>query len=178
MVMKEPEFRSFLKKTKRNDSAIEQIVGFVSAFQTFLQVYYPHKSIEQTTIEVVESYVSWLESETGDSASKPLWALRYYFDFIENKVLSDLAGELRGERIKRKPFMIANFRGVNPGYIAKLESLYTRCWMPVARPGCARNSRKGPAFRSIRSWKSSNSVIWRDCEGFAVYGRGSTMMLA
>ena len=122
--MKEPEFRSFLKKAKRNDSAIEQIVGFVSAFQTFLQVYYPHKSIEQTTIEVVESYVSWLESETGDSASKPLWALRYYFDFIENKVLSDLAGELRGERIKRKPFMIANFRGVNPGYIAKLESLY------------------------------------------------------
>ena len=122
--MNEPEFRSFLKKAKRNDSAIEQIVGFVSAFQTFLQTHYTEKSIDQTNIEVLESYVSWVESETGDSASKPLWALRYYFDFIENKELSSLAGELRGERIKRKPFMIANFRGVNPEYIAKLEFLY------------------------------------------------------
>ena len=124
MAMNEPEFRSFLKKNKRKDSAIDQIVEFVGAFQTFLQTHYTDKSIDQTTIEALESYVSWLESETGELASKPLWALRYYFDFVGNKELSDLAGELRGERIKRKPYRIASFRGVNPEYITRLDQLY------------------------------------------------------
>jgi hypothetical protein len=122
--MNETDFRLFLKRKHRKQSAIEQIVPFVAAFDEFLENFYPGKTIEQTTPESLESYVSWLESETGESASKPLWALRYYFDFIENQELSDLAGELRSERVKRKPFMIKDFRGVNPVYIAKLDALY------------------------------------------------------
>ncbi len=122
--MNEPEFREFLKRQRRNASAIEQIIPFVSAFEAYLENFYAGKSIEQTTPESLESYVSWLESETGESASKPLWGLRYYFDFIENQELSDWAGELRSERVKRKPFMIKNFRGANPEYIAKLDALY------------------------------------------------------
>lgn len=122
--MKEPEFRDFLKRKRRKASAIEQIVPFVAAFEDYLKNFYAGKMIEQTTPESLESYVSWFESETGESASKPLWGLRYYFDFIENQELSDLAGELRSERVKRKPFMIKNFRGVNPEYIAKLDTLY------------------------------------------------------
>lgn len=122
--MNEPEFREFLKRKRRKASAIEQIVPFVAAFEDYLGNFYAGKTIEETTLESLESYVSWLESETSESASKPLWALRYYFDFIENKELSDLAGELRSERVKRKPFMIKNFRGVNPEHIAKLDALY------------------------------------------------------
>jgi hypothetical protein len=122
--MNETEFRVFLKRQRRKESAIKQIIPYVAAFEAYLENFYAGKSIEQTTAESLESYVSWLESETGESASKPLWALRYYFDFIEDQELSDLAGELRSERVKRKPFMIKNFRGVNPEYIAKLDVLY------------------------------------------------------
>jgi hypothetical protein len=122
--MNEPDYRNFLKKNKRKDSAIEQIVGFVEQFEAYLQTYYTEITSEQVTVETLESYVSWLEIETKQSASKPLWALRYYFDFIENQELSDLAGEMRGERVKRKPFLIKKFRGVNPEQIAKLEALY------------------------------------------------------
>ena len=122
--MNETEFQAFLKHNRRKASAIEQIVSFVLAFEVYLAEHYPEKNIEQTTVESLESYVSWIESETGESASKPLWALRYFFDFIENEALSNLAGELRQERIKRKPFMIKKFRGVNPEYIAKLDALY------------------------------------------------------
>ncbi len=119
--MNETEFRNFLKLKRRKASSIEQIIPFVGAFENYLEKFYPGKTIDQTTPESLESYVSWHESETGESASKPLWGLRYYFDFIENQELSDLAGELRSERVKRKPFFVRNFRGVNPEDIAKLE---------------------------------------------------------
>ena len=122
--MNELEFREFLKRQRRKESAIEQIIPYVATFEGYLEKFYAGKPIEQTTPESLESYVSWVESETGESASKPLWALRYYFDFIENRELSDLAGELRAERVKRKPFKVGNFRGVNPAYVARLEALY------------------------------------------------------
>lgn len=122
--MNETEFRAFLKRNRRKASAIEQIVSFIPAFEAFLAEHYPDKNIEQTTGESLESYVSWIESESDESASKPLWALRYYFDFIENQELSDLAGDLRSERVKRKSFYIRNFRGVNPEDIARLEAHY------------------------------------------------------
>ena len=108
--MNESGFHDFLKRNRRKPSAIEQIIPYIAAFEDYLENFYGGKIIEQTTPESLESYVSWLESETGETASKPLWALRYYFDFMENLELSDLAGELRSERVKRKPFMIKNFR--------------------------------------------------------------------
>lgn len=122
--MDEAEFRAYLKSNRRKASAIDQIVSFVLAFEEYLQDFYPDKKIEQASVESLESYVSWIESETGESASKALWALRYYFDFIGNQKNSDLSGDLRSERIKRKPFYIRNFRGVNPDEIAKLEAVY------------------------------------------------------
>jgi hypothetical protein len=122
--MNETEFRNFLKRQRRKESAIQQVIPYVAAFENFLEKFYVSKAIEQTTPESLESYVSWFESETEESASKPLWALRYYFDFIEDQELSDLAGELRAERVKRKPFLIKNFRGVEPEDIAKLDAIY------------------------------------------------------
>ncbi len=117
-------FERFLQRQKRKPSAIEQIFAYLNEYETYLQNFYPNRVSEQTTIEMLESYVSWYESETKESASKPLWALRYYFDFIENRQLSDLAGDLRAERVKRKPFFIRDFRGVNPDHIARLDGLY------------------------------------------------------
>ena len=121
----ETEFSTFLKSQRRKETAIEQILGYVRAYATWLADNYHDRAMTQTTTENLESYVSWIESENGrQAASKPLWALRYYFDFIENQPLSDLAGQLRLERIKKKPFLIKNFRGVNPDHIATLDALY------------------------------------------------------
>ena len=122
--MIDDKFRDFLKRQRRKDSAIKQITCLVTDFRDYLSEHYHGKSLDKSTIESLETYVSWLESESGESASKPLWALRYYFDFIENKELSNLAGELRAERIKRKPYYIRKFRGVDPEQVAILESHY------------------------------------------------------
>jgi hypothetical protein len=120
--MNEAEFRTFLKRSRRKDSAIEQIVGIVSDYETYFQTNYPGKHIDQTTIESLEGYVSWLESETNTSASKPLWALRYYFDYLGNQELSRLCGDLRQERIKRVSFLIKKFRGMDSDTIDRLEA--------------------------------------------------------
>jgi hypothetical protein len=122
--MDEIEFRLFLKRQRRKATAIEQIVMAVATYQEFVANYYPTRTLDQTNVEMLESYIFWLESETGDSASKPLWAIRYYFDFIEKQELSDLSGQMRSERIKRKPFYIRKFRGVNATHVSRLEALY------------------------------------------------------
>ncbi len=122
--MDKAEFKAFLKRSRRKDSAIEQITDLVADFESHLQEHYHGKTLDQATVESLESYVSWFESETGVSASKPLWALRYYFEFIEESELSDLAGELRAGRIKRKPFYLKKFLGVESDHIAKLEAHY------------------------------------------------------
>ena len=96
--MNETEFRTYLKRNRRKPSAIDQIVSFVLAFEQYMQDYYPNKNIKQTSLESLESYVSWIESEPGESASKALWALRYYFDFSDNQELSDLDAPLKGVR--------------------------------------------------------------------------------
>jgi hypothetical protein len=98
-MINQAEFKVFLKLQRRKQSAIDQIVQFVGDYEAYFKDHYPGRTIDQTTTETLESYVSWLESEPGTSASKPLWAVRYYFDFIENKELSDLAGALYIENI-------------------------------------------------------------------------------
>lgn len=122
--MNADEFQKFLKRQRRKESAIGQITKLVADFHDYLNEYYQGRSLDQVTTDSLETYVSWFESESGESASKPLWAVRYYFDFIENKELSNLAGELRAERIKRKPFFIRNFRGVDSEQVEILESHY------------------------------------------------------
>lgn len=112
--MNTQEFQTYLKRTGRKATAIQQITALVLAYQDFIQSNYAHKSIGASTPETLESYASWIESEPGNSASKPLWALRYYFDFIQDQGLSRLAGQMRAERIKRVPVLIRDFRGVDP----------------------------------------------------------------
>lgn len=121
--MNESEFRKYLKRGGRSDSAIKRCVKQVSDYQAYLDENYSGLDIDGSTPEMLESYVSWVESEPKASAKTHLWALRYYFDFIGKDELKLLAGELRQERIQRKPFQIKNFRGVNPVYIAKLDAL-------------------------------------------------------
>lgn len=120
--MNESEFRKYLKRGGRSDSVIERCIRQVSDYQAYLDENYPGFNADESIPEMLESYVSWVESDPKVSAKTHLWALRYYFDFIGKDELKFLAGELRQERIQRKPFQIKNFRGVNRAYIARLDA--------------------------------------------------------
>jgi hypothetical protein len=121
-IMNEPEFIKYLKRGGRSDSVIERCIRQHAAFQAYLDQAYPGTRVQESTSEMLEDYVAWVESEPKTSAKNPLWALRYYFDFIDAKEMKSLAGELRQERIQRKPFQLKKFRGVNPEYAEKLAS--------------------------------------------------------
>jgi hypothetical protein len=71
----------------------------------------------------LEEFVKWVERKPKTSAKTHLWALWYYFEFIENDELRDLASKLRQARIKRKPFLLKDFRGVDQVHAEKLASM-------------------------------------------------------
>lgn len=120
--MNTAEFTRYLKRGGRSTSVIERCIRQQAAFQAFLDEAYPGTPAEQAAPGMLEDYVAWVESEPKASAKNHLWALRYYFDFIGAEELKSLAGELRQERIQRKPFQLKHFRGVNPDYTARLAA--------------------------------------------------------
>lgn len=121
--MDEEGFRKFLKKGGRSQNAIERCVHYVVDFSRYLQENRDVESIDEATEKDLESYVDWVESEPKASAKLHLWALIYYFEYISNKRLRKLASELRQQRIKRKPFKLKKFRGVNSEYTERLVTI-------------------------------------------------------
>jgi hypothetical protein len=91
---------------------------------------------------MLENYVSWIESEPKTSAKTRLWALRHYFDFISAEEMKTLAGELRQERIKRKPFQIKKFRGVNLEHVEKLAAAGIENVKQMVEAGKTRDKRR------------------------------------
>ncbi len=121
--MNEPEFRKYLKRGGRSASVVERCICQHAEFQAYLDEAYPGTSVDEVEPEMLENFVSWIESEPKVSAKNHLWALRYYFDFIGAGEIKTLAAELRQERITRKPFQIKKFRGVNPEHVEKLAEV-------------------------------------------------------
>jgi hypothetical protein len=119
--MNEQEFRTFLKRGGRSDSAQERVLRMVREFSDFLQAKYCGKALGQAGAAELESFIRGIETETGKPAKTHLWAIRYYFEFIENEPLQQFAARMRGERIKRKAFKLRDFMGVDGSCVKKLQ---------------------------------------------------------
>jgi predicted flap endonuclease-1-like 5' DNA nuclease len=91
-------------------------------FEEYLQQHRGGKCLEEAEPEDLEAFVAWIEREPKASANTHLWALRYCFEFNENEELRQVAGLLRGQRIKRTPFPLKDFRGVDPEHAAVLAA--------------------------------------------------------
>lgn len=121
--MHEEGFKKFLKRGGRSQSAMKRCIKHVVDFANYLQGHRNGKAVDEASREDLESYVEWVESEPKNSAKTHLWALSYYYDYVSNKELRKLASDLRQQRIKRKPFKLKKFRGVNPEYAERLAAL-------------------------------------------------------
>lgn len=122
----EEDFRRFLKRGGRSRSAVDRCVKYVRMFELYLQEHRGGKKLERADPEDLEAYVEWVEAEPKASAKTHLWAIRYYFEFTSNMEMRRLAGELREERIKRAPFPIREFRGVDPDHLDSLAAIGIR----------------------------------------------------
>ena len=119
--MDEEGFKSFMKKKRKTPNTIQVCVDNAKEFEVYLDE--QGLTVDSASVEDLESFtVDYVDKKR---VSKYMWTLSYYFEFIENEALSKAANRIRAGRIKvkRKPFMLKDFRGVKSEHAAALESL-------------------------------------------------------
>jgi hypothetical protein len=120
--MDEDAFRIFLRRGGRSENAARSITALTRAFETYLTKNRSGKTLQQASPADLEAFVDWVKSTGKTAPKKYLWGIRYYYEYIDNKDMCALAGQLRERRIKRKPFRLDGFRGINPGQTEKLAA--------------------------------------------------------
>lgn len=120
MSMDEIGFSSFLRRGGRSPSAVKRCVLHVQEFEQFLQIHRGGRALDKADPTDLEQFVNAIECQPKASAKTHLWALRYYFEYKANESMRSLASTMREQRIKRTPFPLNEFRGVEPEYIEKL----------------------------------------------------------
>jgi hypothetical protein len=144
--MNEAEFRSFLKRGGRSPSVIKRVIVHLKEYQGYLES--RNVTLDDAGDEELRSYVDWVERAPKSSAKTHLWALRYYYQFVENDDLEHLSNALRQERIQRKPFALKDFRGVQSEHVKKLAAVGIRNIKQMLAAG------KTPADRRALAEKS------------------------
>jgi len=118
----EEDFQKFLKKGRRSPSVIMRCVTYVTEFERYLRNNRGGKQLDNANRSDLEAFSEWVKDNSRIPAKKHLWALRYYYDYASNKEMRRVAGEMRQQNIKKKPFKLRNFRGVNLEYTDRLAA--------------------------------------------------------
>jgi hypothetical protein len=118
----EEAFEKFLKRGGRSPAAIKRCLRMAGEFEEYLGQHRGGRGLDEAGAEDLEAFVAWIEREPKASAKTHLWALGYYFGYADDEEMGHLAAALRRERIKRAPFALARFRGVNPGHAETLAA--------------------------------------------------------
>ncbi|MFX1301530.1 MAG: DUF4332 domain-containing protein [Promethearchaeota archaeon] len=126
--MDEEGFRQFLKRGGRKPHTVDNVVKIVRSFEAYLDKFAEGKAIEQTTPDDLATYVEWFEQEEKKSAKGQLWAIRYYYRFINNKPMVMQSSKFREQRTAktRTFFKLRDFLGTDTTYVEKLEAFGIR----------------------------------------------------
>ena len=114
-------FRHFLRRGGRSHNAANRIIRYVREFADYLRAGAGLELDEATDRELV-AFVDQVEKLTGKSAKGHLWGIIYYYQFVENEALRQLAALMRAERIQRRPLALKEFRGVDSAWVKKLAA--------------------------------------------------------
>jgi hypothetical protein len=117
--MDEEDFKKYLKRGGRSQSVLERVIRQVKLFEQYLQE--RDTTLDNASPGDLEAFVEFIETDKK-SAKNVLWAICYYYEYTSNGDMRSLASTLRGQRIKKKPFSLKDFRGVNTNYIEKLAT--------------------------------------------------------
>ena len=126
--MKKVEFYEYLKRSGRKPDVSERVIRLVEVYADFLDG--SGNRLDTACPEDLDQFVVWVERSQADlpkhddiqpSANSYLWAIRYYYRFTNDEDLEKYTALLREARIKRKPFAIKDFRGVNSSYAQTLQ---------------------------------------------------------
>ncbi len=124
--MDEVAFRDFLHKGGRSEAAINRATMFVKKFRDYLAQQRTGKHLDDASPEDLDEFCKLVNVERKSAAQTYLWGIRYYYEFTANSLMRKTAARLREKQIKRVPFPLKRFRGVNKKYTDQLESLGIR----------------------------------------------------
>ena len=141
-------FEAYLKRGGRSPDARQRVLHLVAEFEDYLITEREIQGLDDAEPEDLESFVAWIEREPEKSAKIHLWAINYYYGFTANQEMDTLASLLRQERIKRKPFNLKDFRGVDPGDAASLEAVGIKNTSQMLKAGAAPASRRELAVKT------------------------------
>ena len=119
--MDEEAFRSFLKKSRKSDSATKHIIELVKDYEGYLSG--ESLSISEAGINDMENFVLWLEKVVKKNPNRHLWAIGIHYQFLQDAKRSKQVGQIRRKKMKRIPFRIGRFRGVNQDYVKRLRDI-------------------------------------------------------
>ena len=123
-------FAKFLKAGGRTEDVADRVFRLVQVFAEF-QYGRNHVALDSATESDLDAFIEFVEQEQErlpkhdsiiPSANSYLWALRYYYQFSQNKNLAAYVAMQRQKRIKRKPFPLKDFRGIQPEQVAALAA--------------------------------------------------------
>lgn len=140
--MNEEDFKRFLKRSGRSQTAVKRAVMQVAEFEAYLRENRNGKELDNAVPEDLEAFVSYIEERRKGAASKYLWGIRYYYYYVSNEELRNLAGKLRQQRITQTSFPLKDFRGINPAYLGKLAALGIRNVKKMLEAGLTRKGRE------------------------------------
>ncbi|MDH5482406.1 MAG: DUF4332 domain-containing protein [Candidatus Bathyarchaeota archaeon] len=124
--MDEEAFRKFLKRGGRSQGATKRAIVQVTEFERYLREERDCRNIDRASPADLEAFVSHIEEKRKGAAKLYLWGIRYFYDHTADEKMCSLAGKLRQQLVKQKPFLLKDFRGINPAYVDKLKVLGIR----------------------------------------------------
>ena len=127
--MDERNFHSWLRKNGRTEEVADRVIRLVTEWADFLNTEY-QKQLEAGLPEELDGFVASLEQREPQPkgehyqqrAKSYLWAIRYYYQFTQSQQMEKYASMLRQARIKRSPFKLKEFRGVDSKAVSALEA--------------------------------------------------------
>jgi len=140
--LNEEAFQKFLKRGGRSPLAAKRIIAQVLEYKQYLRENRNRKELDKASPDDLEAFISYIEVKKKGAAKKYLHSIRYYYDYLQNPEMRNLASKLRKQRIKQTPFPLKDFRGIDPEHIEKLEALGIRNASQMLEAGKTRKKRQ------------------------------------
>lgn len=137
-----------MRKGGRSQSATKRCIALVKEFEKYLQKHKCDEGLGEASPQNLEDFVKRIEKQPGPSANTHLWALSYYYEYISDEAMRKLSRELREQRIKKKPFELKKFRGINPKYADKLATIGIKDVKQMIKAGKTRVGRQNLAKKA------------------------------
>ena len=135
-------FKRYLKQGGRSTNAINRCVKNVILYEDYLKESRQGTDLNDAQPDDLNEFIRTSDRESVSRSKSYLWAIRYYYKFMDNLEMSKLAEVMREERIDRKPFSLKDFRDVNQEYIKVLADRGIQTTDQILKAAATKESRR------------------------------------